>query len=186
MSAGEKVSELTPKQQRFVQEYLVDLNATQAAIRTGYSEKTAKQQGSRLLTNAAIAAAIAAKQTKVAERAETTVQRVLEELAMLAFYDPADIATVTDEATGEPIRINGPEQIAKLPLHIRKAIVGWGWDKAGNFTLRFAPKPATLQLIGQHLGMFKQEVELTVNEGFAGFLEAARRRARSQAPTALN
>lgn len=171
---------LTPKQARFVEEYLIDRNGTQAAIRTGYSPATAAQQASRLLSNAKIAAAVAVKVEKASAKAEATVERVLEELAMLAFYDPADIATVIDEATGEPIRIAGPEQIAKLPVHIRKAIVGWGWDKAGNFTLRFAPKPATLQLIGQHLGMFKQEVEVTVNEGFAGVLEAARRRARSE------
>ena len=58
------MSGITPKQQRFVTEYLIDLNATQAAIRAGYSRKTAQQQGSRLLTNVVVKRAIAAQQDR--------------------------------------------------------------------------------------------------------------------------
>jgi phage terminase small subunit len=173
---------MTPKQEAFVREYLIDLNATQAAIRAGYSAKTACEQGSRLLADVKIAEAIAAAMSARAERTEITSDMVLEELAMLAFYDPADIATVTGE-DGSPVRIKGPEDIAKLPRHIRKAIVGWNWDKAGNFTLRFAPKPATLQLIGQHLGMFKQEIDVNIRESLAQDLEHARRRAAESPAT---
>ena len=61
---------LTPKQDAFVREYLIDLNATQAAIRAGYSAKTAEQQGSRLLRNVQVAAALSEAQTKRAERVE--------------------------------------------------------------------------------------------------------------------
>ncbi len=68
---------MTPKQQRFVTEYLVDLNATQAAIRAGYSEKTARSQGQRLLTNVDIAMAIEAGQAKRSERTEVTQDYVL-------------------------------------------------------------------------------------------------------------
>lgn len=168
---------LTAKQEAFVREYLIDLNATKAAARAGYSKKTAHVIAHELMRHPVIAERIAQAQQQRAEKAEVTAERVLEELAMLAFYDPADLATVVDEDTGEPLRITGPEQIAKLPKHIRKAIVGWGWDKAGNFTLRFAPKTATLELIGRHLGMFKQEIDLTVYDGVAKALESARRRA---------
>lgn len=174
---------MTPKQEAFVREYLIDLNATQAAIRAGYSEKTAHVIGHENLSKPEIAEAIAAAMNSRSDRTEVTADMVLNELAMLAFYDPADIATVVDEETGEPIRITGPEQIAKLPKHIRKAIVGWGWDKAGNFTLRFAPKPATLQLIGQHLGMFKQEINVNINESISSDIENARRRAIEAAAT---
>lgn len=68
---------MTPKQERFVAEYLIDLNATQAAIRAGYSAKTAVVQGSRLLTNANVAAAVAAARTKVAGKLEVTADRVI-------------------------------------------------------------------------------------------------------------
>ena len=61
------MSDLTPKQARFVEEYLIDLNATQAAIRAGYSTHTADVQGSRLLSNVKVAAAIQAAQTVLSE-----------------------------------------------------------------------------------------------------------------------
>lgn len=71
---------LTEKQARFVAEYLVDLNATQAAIRSGYSAKTAQEQGSRLLSNAMVSAAVSDGQSKAAKRAEVTVQSLAHEL----------------------------------------------------------------------------------------------------------
>lgn len=168
---------LTPKQARFVAEYMVDLNATQAAIRAGYSEKTAHTIGHENLSKPEIAAALAERQEALAEKVGVTTEMVVEELVALAFYDPADLASLTDEQ-GNAVQITGPLDIPKLPKHIRKAIVGWAWDKAGNFTLKFAPKTATLQLLGQHLGMFKQELEVTVREGLPKALEEARRRAR--------
>ena len=80
---------MTPKQQRFVEEYLVDLNATQAAVRAGYSEKTAEQQGCRLLRNTQVAAAVQQAQQARSERTETTADDVLRELGALAFSDMA-------------------------------------------------------------------------------------------------
>ena len=71
---------LTPKQERFVQEYLIDLNATQAAIRAGYSVKTAYSQGERLLRNAEIKAAIEKARLKLSIRAERTVLDVLKDI----------------------------------------------------------------------------------------------------------
>jgi phage terminase small subunit len=63
---------MTPRQQRFVEEYLVDLNATQAAIRAGYSARTANEQGARLLANASVAAAIQAAQQARSDRMQIT------------------------------------------------------------------------------------------------------------------
>lgn len=68
---------LTPKQARFVEEYLCDLNATQAAIRAGYSARTAKQHGARLLTRAAIAGAVTARQTARAARVQVDQDYVI-------------------------------------------------------------------------------------------------------------
>lgn len=79
---------LTPKQQRFVEEYLVDLNATQAAIRAGYSKGTARQQACKLLTNINIEAAVGRGKAKKSERTGITAQRVLDEIARIAFADP--------------------------------------------------------------------------------------------------
>jgi len=75
--------ELTPKQQKFVQEYLSDLNATQAAIRAGYSPKTAEVQGPRLLGNVRVSSAIHAWQQRAAKKADITLDSHLAKLAEL-------------------------------------------------------------------------------------------------------
>lgn len=141
---------MTPRQQRFVEEYLVDLNATQAAIRAGYSARTANREGARLLSNADIAAQIAARRQALSQTVEVTQERIVAEYARMAFYDPASIA-------GQPM--TGPQDIPNLPEEVRRAIVGWGWDKSGNFTLKLADKNAALTNLGRHLGMFTDKVE---------------------------
>ena len=80
---------LTPKQQRFVEEYLIDLNATQAAKRAGYSEKTAFRIGTENLHKPAIQVAIQEALQKRSDRTEITADSVLRELAVLAFSDMA-------------------------------------------------------------------------------------------------
>ena len=74
------MAKLTAKRQAFVAEYLVDLNATQAAIRAGYSAKTANEQGARLLTNVSVAAAIAEAQAERAEKTQRTALHVLKDI----------------------------------------------------------------------------------------------------------
>ena len=78
---------LTRKQHRFMVEYLVDLNATQAAVRAGYSARTAAQQGSRLLKNAQVQATIAAQQTQQLEAVEVRIEDVLRDLKAIAHTD---------------------------------------------------------------------------------------------------
>lgn len=82
---------LTPKQQRFVAEYLIDLNATQAAIRAGYSAKTAEQQGPRLLGNVGVATAIAAGMRARSEQTGIDAKWVLRRLGEQAEADLADL-----------------------------------------------------------------------------------------------
>lgn len=89
MAAGTK-DKLTARQKRFVAEYLVDLNATQAAIRAGYSAKTAEQQASRLLRNVQVRAAVEQGQQKTAAKLEVTKERIVEELAKIGFSNMLD------------------------------------------------------------------------------------------------
>jgi phage terminase small subunit len=77
---------MTPKQERFVEEYLIDLNATQAAIRAGYSPKTADQQGSRMLKNVKVSQAIKAAQANLSQKAELTAEWTTEHLMSEAVY----------------------------------------------------------------------------------------------------
>lgn len=81
-----KIKKLTPKQARFVQEYLLDLNATQAATRAGYSEKTAYSIGQRLLKHVEIQGAIASSMAKVAQRTEITQDMILQGLVEEASF----------------------------------------------------------------------------------------------------
>ena len=78
---------LTPKQHRFVTEYLVDLNASQAALRAGYSPRTAPQQGSRLLKNVDVQAAIATQQSQQLQAVEVRIEDVLRDLKAIAHTD---------------------------------------------------------------------------------------------------
>lgn len=142
---------LTPKQARFVDEYLIDLNATQAAIRAGYSAKTATWIGPQLLVKTHVAKAIAERKQVRSEHAEVKQHDVLRELKSLAMYDPADIAGA---------QVNGPADIARLPEATRRAIIGWSWDKHGNFVLKLSPKTPSLELLGRHLGMWKDKLEI--------------------------
>lgn len=76
--------ELTDRQARFCEEYLIDLNATHAAIRAGYSEKTANEQGARLLANVSVQEKIAELKAELAKRTEMTQDSVIQELAAVA------------------------------------------------------------------------------------------------------
>src|SRR5687768_12531966 len=85
---------LTPRQQRFVEEYLIDLNATQAAIRSGYSQRTANEQAAQLLAKLSIQEAIQEKQKIISEATQIKAEDVLKELAIVAFADMKNYATV--------------------------------------------------------------------------------------------
>lgn len=90
------MAKLTAKQERFVEEYLIDLNATQAAIRAGYSQKTARVTASKLLTKANIQAAIAERQKEIRKRNDVTIDRLIQELAYIGFSRITDVVSWTD------------------------------------------------------------------------------------------
>lgn len=101
----------TPRQERFVAEYLCDLNATQAAIRAGYSAKTAEVQGPRLLGNVRVAAAIAEGQAKRAEKLELTAASITRQLLAIADKAEADGSisglNVARQAVMDVAKLNG-------------------------------------------------------------------------------
>lgn len=142
---------LTAKQARFVQEYLIDLNATQAAIRAGYSKKTAKSIGQENLTKPDIHAAIAAQQRSREVRANATAEDVLREINRLAMFDPADLADV-----------RGPKDIKNLPENVRRAIVGWSYDRQGRFQLKTA-KEGAIEMLARHHSLFNDKLKIDAN-----------------------
>ncbi|QXN70888.1 putative terminase small subunit [Bacillus phage vB_BspP_Dartukuta] len=152
---------LTPKQAAFVREYLIDLNGTQAAIRAGYSERTANEQAARLLANVSVSKAVADAQAERADRLEITADRVLAELAKIGFADMRDVAswgeTVVDE-DGKPI--HGVKLVSsdKLTDSAAAAISEIAETPAG-LRIKLHDKRAALVDMGKHLGMFTEKIE---------------------------
>lgn len=140
------MNELTDKQKAFVNEYLIDLNATQAAIRAGYSAKNADKIGSQLLGKSRVSAEIQNKMAKREKRTEITQDRVLKELATIGFFQITDFMKV--EKGQLVIKDTSDVELENIP-----AISG---IKATQFGLdvRFHDKVKALELIGEHLGMW--------------------------------
>lgn len=105
---------LTPKQQRFVEEYLIDLNASAAARRAGYSARTAEQQGPRLLGNVEIAAAICEQRARLAERTGRTVAAVMADIGRVR--DNAMQVVVIDPDTGAQSMLSHKDALKALEL----------------------------------------------------------------------
>jgi phage terminase small subunit len=151
---------LNARQQRFVDEYLIDLNATQAAIRAGYSRKTAGQAGAENLKKPEIAGSIATAQLKRSERTEITQDRVLQELARIAFFDPRKLFT----SSGSPIDIHDLDDdvaavLAGLDIVVERTEEGSnGFSSVRKYKL--TNKLGALEAAMRHLGMFKDSLEL--------------------------
>jgi len=159
------VRKLTPKRKRFVDEYLVDLNATRAAIRAGYSRKTAAVIATKMLRFPNVAAAIKHRIGAREQRTEITQDRVLKELARIAFFDirklydedgslkrPTDLS---DEAAAVLAGVDVVEMAdgakSHVPMYTKKAKV---FDKTTALTLAM-----------RHLGMLTDKTELTGKDG---------------------
>ena len=178
---------LTAKQQRFCDEYLIDLNATQAAIRAGYSERTACEQGARLLTNVKVQKYLQKRKTDRMERTEITQDMVLLELANIAFSNAADYAAVVEkDATiqcengavmplydeeGNPVKYRTVEPVltADLTESQKRAlsVIKKGRD---GFEIKPYDKIRALELLGKHLGMFDEKITVkgSINNPFEG------------------
>ena len=161
-SAGAQPADLNAKQAAFVREYLLDLNATQAAIRAGYSHRTAEQQGSRLLSNAKVAEAVQAAQTARAERTEIDADWVLKRLASEA---TADLADILNDA-------GGIKPVHEWPLIWRQGLVAGievqqnvveGVSAGETVKIKLSDRIKRIELIGKHVNVqaFREQVHQT-------------------------
>lgn len=145
---------MTQKQKRFIEEYLIDLNATQAAIRAGYSPDTAQQTGSENLSKPVIRAQIDRAMAERSKRTGVNAERVIQELAKIAFVNAAEVidpktATVKEDAL--------PEDTAAIQSVKVKTFGEDGLERE----IKMADKLKALELLGKHLGMFKDKIELS-------------------------
>ena len=160
---------LNPKQQRFVDEYLIDLNAKQAAIRAGYSEHTAHVQSCRLLAHVKIQAAIQEAMNKRQERTRITQDRVLQELARLGLSDIRRL--FTDAGQLRDIRTLDDDTAAAVSSVKVVVRAGAGVDEDGNreieqvHEIKLWDKNSALDKIAKHLGMMVDRHELAGKDG---------------------
>lgn len=148
---------MTERQKRFVEEYLIDLNATQAAIRAGYSPETAKEIGCENLTKPNIRARVDKAIAERSKRTGVNQDRVLLELARLGFVNPADLinmdeATIKDGANRDDTAAISSVKVKTIPT------------EDGNITereVKLCDKNKSLELLARHLGMFNDKLDLS-------------------------
>lgn len=150
------MANLTPKQQRFVEEYLIDLNATQAAIRAGYSEKSAQEIGAENLSKPMVAKAIQEALQERKERVQIDADYVLKRLVEIDQMDVLDI--MDDDGNVKPLR-DWPKIWRQYISNIETISMddGEGWLKK----IKWPDKVKNLELLGRHVsvGAFKDKVE---------------------------
>ena len=160
---------LTAKQERFVAEYLVDLNATQAAIRAGYSPRTAKQMGTENLAKPVLAAAIQKAMAERGKRTEIEADAVIRELAKIGFANMLDYITIGKD--GDPY-----VDLSKLTREQAAAIGevtvedftdgrGEGARDVRRVKFKLADKRGALVDLGRHFGLFTDKAVVNVNHG---------------------
>ena len=144
---------MTKKQKRFVEEYLIDLNATQAAIRAGYSPDTAGSIGAENLKKPEIKSRIDKAMAERSRRTGINQDRVLQELARIGF---AKITDVVDPETAE-IRTDASDDDLACIQSIKIKPNEFGTERE----VKLYDKKSALVDLGKHLGLFKDKVELT-------------------------
>ena len=146
---------LTPKQAAFVREYLIDLNATQAAIRAGYSPASASFTGWDNLRKPAIAAAVARAQQERIWRTEVTQDRVVRELAAIGFSDMGHYASWGSGG----VVLNESEELTEEQTRAVAEVSETVTKEGGTIRFKLHDKRAALRDLGQHLGMYTEKVE---------------------------
>jgi phage terminase small subunit len=154
------MAELTDKQEKFCQEYLVDLNATQAAIRSGYSANTSRQTGTENLSKPVIQARISELNKSRLEATGISQKRVLEEYAKIAFFDIREIFDVD----GGLINVKQLDAANAGAIASIKSSEEWGEDEEGRKIvtgtvkeIKVFDKIRALQDLGKHLGLFEKD-----------------------------
>lgn len=148
---------MTKKQKKFIEEYLIDLNATQAAIRAGYSPDTAGSIGSENLKKPEIRVRIEKAMAERSKRTGINQDRIIEELAKIALLNPKNLinfeeATVKEEATEEDLAAISSVRVKCFPTKDGEGI---------EREIKMYDKAKALELLGRHLGMFKDKVEVS-------------------------
>ena len=150
---------LTPKQRLFVQEYLIDLNATQAALRAGYSVNNSHKIGSQLLDNPRIKQAIELAMYERELRTKVTQDRVIQELAKIAFINPTDVVDSYDASLHNGAAREDTAAISSIRVKRLPTREGFGVERE----IKLHDKIRALELLGKHLRLFNDKLNITTD-----------------------
>lgn len=150
------MTKLTKKQKLFVEEYLIDLNATQAAIRAGYSTQTARDIGCENLTKPNIKEAIDKELAERSKRTGINADRIIQELAKIAFLNPTDVIDM-DEATIKGSS-NRDDTAAIASVKVKRIPTDNG--DIVEREVKTYDKIKALDLLGKHIGMFTDKLKI--------------------------
>lgn len=171
----------TPRWKLFAREYCTDQNATRAAKTVGYSEHSASEQASRLLTKGNVKAEIDRILAERAKKLDISAEKVLGELSKLAFSNMLDYIKIQDGDAYVDLSAMTREQAAAMQeIIVEEYAEGRGEDKRDVKRTKFklAEKRGALELLGKHLKLFTDRNEITGLEDFAAVLSKARARAK--------
>lgn len=184
MTSDAPMPAMTPKQRRFVEEYLLDANATQAAIRAGYSQKTANEQGAQLLGKVHVRQAIDAAKIKRSDKLQVDAEWMLQRLVDEAEADLADLYTEAGDL--KPVdqwpAIWRQGLVAGVEVEALFDGVGKDRKQIGYVKkLRLSDRVRRLELIGKHISVnaFQDQVKVAGLEGLGDRLARAHARARA-------
>lgn len=153
------MARMTEKQKRFVEEYLIDLNATQAAIRAGYSPNTAEQAASRMLSFVKVQDAIEKALAERSRRTGINQDRVINELAKIAFAKITDIVNSDCEILPDADEAD----LAAIESVKVKTIPTKSGETGVEREVKLSSKLKALELLGKHLGMWNDKLDVNMN-----------------------
>lgn len=159
---------LNPKQKAFCEEYLIDLNGTQSAVRAGYSKKTANEQASQLLAKLNIQEYVQELMDARSKRTEITADAVLQELAKMGFSNMEDYTKLCEGVlTADFTDVNRDQMAAVQEFTVDRRLekVGDNTETIEKFKFKLADKRASLDLLGKNLKLFTDRVEHSIPEG---------------------
>jgi len=168
------------RQELFAREYVIDLNGTRAAIAAGYSDRTANEQASRLLTNRRVQSLVAKLQSQRASKLDLKAQDIVEELRRLAFSNMSDYMEIDEDGKPKGLNLaNLTRDQAAAIQEISEDATGGAGDGERKLIIRtkfkLAEKRGALELLGRHLGMFQDNLKVTGLEGLAERLDSLRK-----------
>lgn len=165
---NDRINKLTNKQRRFVEEYLVDLNATQAAIRAGYSVNNAGDIGSELLRKTRVSQAVKEAMAKQSKRTGVSADRVIRELAKIAFLNSADFITENGKLKEG---VSRDDMAAVSSIKIKEIPTASGLVVERE--VKLYDKLRAMELLGKHLAMFSEKLNVNMDVNLADVLKKA-------------